>query len=54
MRNSRRPAFAATVSLFNVVSHMPAVMLRPAASKRFAGPMFVLVSAPATNHLKHP
>jgi hypothetical protein len=46
------PAFAATVSLLNVISNVPAVMLRPAASKRFAGPLFVLVSAPATNYLK--
>jgi hypothetical protein len=48
------PAFAAAVSLLKVVSNVPAVMLRPAASERFPGPMLNLVSTLATTHLMHP
>jgi hypothetical protein len=37
--------------LLKVVSNVPAVMLRPAAGERFAGPMLAKLAA---NHLKYP
>jgi len=44
------PLFAATLVLSNVVSNVPAVMLLlPAATQQFAGPMLALVSTLAGN-----
>ncbi|MGE5336853.1 MAG: anion transporter [Gemmatimonadota bacterium] len=46
------PLFAATLALSNVVSNVPAVMLLlPAATKPFSGPMLALVSTLAGNLL---
>ena len=54
---SVRPAgagFAATVPQLNVMSDTPAVMLRPAVSKRIPGLMLTPVSTLAANYLKSP
>jgi hypothetical protein len=47
-------AFAVTLLLLNVISNMPAVMLRASAGERFAGPMLALGSTLAANHLTYP
>ena len=51
-RNALTPLFAATFLLSNVVSNVPAVMLLlPAATEPFSGPMLALVSTLAGNLL---